>query len=167
VFILRIKIGKLVNFHGVRGEVKILSDSDFLEERFSAGNTVEVAGDVLTIESYRTHKNFHMLKFEGVSNMNDILHLKGADVFIEENNEDIVLDENEYHVSDIVGLTVINLDDNTELGKISEVMFTGANDVWVIEGEREYLIPYIEQVVKTVDIERGIVEITPLEGLLD
>lgn len=164
---MRIKIGKLVNFHGVRGEVKILSDSDFLEERFSAGNTVEVAGDVLTIESYRTHKNFHMLKFEGVSNMNDILHLKGADVFIEENNEDIVLDENEYHVSDIVGLTVINLDDNTELGKISEVMFTGANDVWVIEGEREYLIPYIEQVVKTVDIERGIVEITPLEGLLD
>ena len=164
---MRIKIGKLVNFHGVRGEVKILSDSDFLEERFAAGNTVEVAGDVLTIESYRTHKNFHMLKFEGVSNMNDILHLKGADVFIEENNEDIVLDENEYHVSDIVGLTVINLDDNTELGKISEVMFTGANDVWVIEGERDYLIPYIEQVVKTVDFERGIVEITPLEGLLD
>ena len=68
---------------------------------------------------------------------------------------------------DIIGLTVINLDDNTELGKISEVMFTGANDVWVIQGEREYLIPYIEQVVKVVDVERGIVEITPLEGLLD
>ena len=46
-------------------------------------------------------------------------------------------------------------------------MFTGANDVWVIEGEREYLIPYIEQVVKTVDLDRGLVEITPLEGLLD
>lgn len=164
---MRIKIGKLVNFHGVRGEVKVLSDSDFLEERFAAGNTVEIAGDVLTIESYRTHKNFHMLKFVGVSDMNDITHLKGKDVFIEENEADLILDENEYHVRDIVGLTVINLDDNTELGKISEVMFTGANDVWVIQGEREYLIPYIEQVVKVVDVERGIVEITPLEGLLD
>ncbi|CDZ99521.1 Ribosome maturation factor RimM [Jeotgalicoccus saudimassiliensis] len=164
---MRIKIGKLVNFHGVRGEVKILSNSDFLEDRFAAGNTVEIAGRTLTIDSYRTHKNFHMLKFEGVSNMNDILHLKGEDVFIEESDEDLDLDDNEYHVKDIVGLTVINLDDNTELGKISEVMFTGANDVWVIQGEREYLIPYIEQVVKTVDIERGIVEITPLEGLLD
>lgn len=164
---MRIKIGKLVNFHGVRGEVKLLSDSDFLDERFKAGNIVEIDGEALTIESYRTHKNFHMLKFEGVSNINDITHLKGKDVFIEENREALTLDENEYHVRDIVGLTVINLDDNTELGKISEVMFTGANDVWVIEGEREYLIPYIEQVVKTVDIERGIVEITPLEGLLD
>lgn len=164
---MRIKIGKLVNFHGVRGEVKLLSDSDFLEERFKAGNTVVISGEELTIESYRTHKNFHMLKFEGVSNINDITHLKGKDVFIEENGEELKLAENEYHVRDIVGLTVINLDDNTELGKISEVMFTGANDVWVIEGEREYLIPYIEQVVKTVDFERGIVEITPLEGLLD
>lgn len=99
--------------------------------------------------------------------MNDILHLKGKDVFIEESGEDLDLADNEYHVKDIIGLKVINLDDNTELGKISEVMFTGANDVWVIEGEKEYLIPYIEQVVKTVDIESGIVEITPLEGLLD
>lgn len=164
---MRIKIGKLVNFHGVRGEVKILSDSDFLDERFQAGKTVEIGGKVLTIASYRTHKNFHLLKFEVVSNMNDILDLKGKDVFIEENEEDLKLEENEYHVRDIVGLTVINLDDNTELGKISEVMFTGANDVWVIEGEREYLIPYIEQVVKTVDLDRGLVEITPLEGLLD
>lgn len=164
---MRIKIGKLVNFHGVRGEVKLLSDSDFLEERFKEGNAVVISGEELTIESYRTHKNFHMLKFEGVSNINDITHLKGKDVFIEENGEELKLAENEYHVRDIVGLTVINLDDNTELGKISEVMFTGANDVWVIEGEREYLIPYIEQVVKTVDFERGIVEITPLEGLLD
>lgn len=164
---MRIKIGQLVNFHGVKGEVKILSDSDFLTERFAAGKAVEIGGETFVIQSYRTHKNFHMLKFEGISNMNDITHIKGKDVFIEESGKALELDDNEYHVKDIVGLTVINLDDHTELGKISEVMFTGANDVWVIKGEREYLIPYIEQVVKTVDIERGIVEITPLEGLLD
>ena len=162
-----IKIGQLVNFHGVKGEVKILSNSDFLEERFAAGNELEIGGENFVIQSYRTHKNFHLLKFEEVSNMNDILHLKGKDVFIEESGEDLDLADNEYHIKDIIGLKVINLDDNTELGKISEVMFTGANDVWVIEGEKEYSIPYIEQVVKTVDIESGIVEITPLEGLLD
>lgn len=164
---MRIKIGKLVNFHGVRGEVRIMSDSDFLAERFVPGKTVEIDSETLTISSYRTHKNFHMLTFEGVNNMNDIAHLKGKDVYIEDDNGALELAENEYHVSDIVGLTVINLDDDSELGKISDVIFTGANDVWVIEGDREYLIPYIEDVVKTVDFERGIVEITPLEGLLD
>lgn len=164
---MSIKIGQLVNFHGVKGEVKILSDSDFAKERFSPGNTVDIAKETYKITAYRTHKNFHLLTFEGVSNMNDIIHLKGQDVFIEQDDTELDLDDNEYHVKDIVGLTVINLDDNTELGKITEVMFTGANDVWVIQGEREYLIPYIEQVVKTVDIKQGIVEITPLEGLLD
>lgn len=164
---MRIKIGKLVNFHGVRGEVKIISDSDFLKERFVAGKIVEINGEMLTITSYRTHKNFHMLKFEGVENMNDITHLKGKDVYIEDDAGALELAEHEYHVNDIIGLTVINLNDNSTLGKISDVIFTGANDVWVIEGDREYLIPYIEDVVKTVDFERGIVEITPLEGLLD
>lgn len=163
---MTIKIGKLVNFHGVKGEVKILSDSDFLEERFVSGATVLIKGQTFTIKSYRTHKNFHLLTFEGVSNMNDILDLKGEDVYIEE-DENLSLDEHEFHVKDIVGLTVINLDDNSELGKITDVIFTGANDVWVIEGDKEYLIPYIEQVVKTVDLDAGIVEITPLEGLLD
>lgn len=164
---MRIKIGKLVNFHGVRGEVKIMSDSDFLEERFVPGKTVEINGEMLTISSYRTHKKFHMLTFEDVNNMNDITHLKGKDVYIEDDEGVLELAEHEYHVNDIIGLTVINLNDDSELGKISDVIFTGANDVWVIEGNREYLIPYIEDVVKTVDFERGIVEITPLEGLLD
>lgn len=164
---MRIKIGKLVSFHGVRGEVKILSDSDFLEERFVPGKTVEVNGETLTISTYRTHKNFHMLTFEGVTNINDITHLQGKDVFIEDARDSLALGEHEFHVKDIIGLSVINLNDGSTLGKISEVIFTGANDVWVIEGNREYLIPYIEDVVKTVDFERGIVEITPLEGLFD
>lgn len=167
MYILSIKIGKLVNFHGVKGEVKIMSDSDFLEDRFISGETVEIKGETYTIKSYRKHKNFHLLTFEGVSNMNDILHLKGETVFIEENADDLTLDEYEFHVKDIIGLKVINLDDNQTLGTIKDVMFTGANDVWVIEGEKEYLIPYIEQVVQTVDLDQGIVEITPLEGLLD
>ena len=167
MFNLSIKIGKLVNFHGVKGEVKILSDSDFLKERFVPGVNVSIKGQSYTIKSYRTHKNFHLLTFEGVSNMNDILDLKGEDVFIDEDTDDLSLEEHEFHVKDIIGLTVINLDDNKELGKVTDVMFTGANDVWVIEGDKEYLIPYIEQVVKTVDLHAGIVEITPLEGLLD
>src|SRR5699024_9565284 len=166
-FNLSIKIGKLVNFHGVKGEVKILSDSDFLKERFVPGVNVSIKGQSYTIKSYRTHKNFHLLTFEGVSNMNAIFDLKGEDVFIDEGSDDLSLDEHEFHVKDIIGLTVINLEDNKELGKVTDVMFTGVNDVCVIEGDKEYLIPYIEPVVKTVDLHAGIVEITPLEGLLD
>src|SRR5699024_12600746 len=99
--------------------------------------------------------------------MNDILDLKGEDVFIDEGTDDLSLDEHEFHVKDIIGLTVINLDVNKELGKVTDVMFTGANDVWVIEGDKEYLIHYIKEVVKTVDLHAGIDEITQIEEQLD
>ncbi|MCK1975080.1 ribosome maturation factor RimM, partial [Bacillus safensis] len=85
-----------------------MSDSDFLENRFISGETVEIKGETYTIKSYRKHKNFHLLIFEGVSNMNDIQHLKGETVFIDENADDLTLDEHEFHVKDIIGLKVIN-----------------------------------------------------------
>lgn len=162
-----ITIGRLVNFHGVRGEVKVLSDSDFTEERFKPGNKVTVGGREFTIQNYRTHKNFHLLTFEGISNISEVEDLKDSDVLQDPESVELVLEEGEFHFSDIIGLTVFT-DEGESLGKVTDIFQTGANDVWVVgDGRKEYMIPYIEDVVETVDLEEGKIIITPIEGLLE
>ena len=70
-------------------------------------------------------------------------------MYQERDHEDIELDEHEYYYSDIIGCTVFD-DNNTPIGRVINIFETGANDVWVVKGDKEYLIPYIEDVVKTL-----------------
>ncbi|MGL6145564.1 MAG: ribosome maturation factor RimM, partial [Macrococcoides caseolyticum] len=79
-------------------------------------------------------------------------------------NEDNILDENEYFYSDIIGCTVF--DGEREIGIVNDIFETGANDVWVVQGDKEYLIPYIEDVVKSIDIDNKKIIIEAIEGLL-
>ena len=107
-----------------------------------------------------------MLKFEGINNINDIEYLKGATLLQERDHDEIELAEHEYFYSDIIGCTVFD-DEGTAIGRVTEIFETGANDVWVVKGNKEYLIPYIADVVKDVDVEGRSITITPMEGLLD
>jgi len=163
-----ITIGRLVGFHGVRGEVKVLSDSDFTAERFQPGQTVHIRNIDLTIERYRTHKNFHLLTFEGITNIKEVEGLKDEDVLQDAESVELTLEEGEFHFSEIIGLTVFT-DDNKQLGKVTDIFQTGANDVWAVrdENNKEYMIPYIEDVVTDIDLENGKITITPMEGLLE
>ncbi|GGI41761.1 ribosome maturation factor RimM [Mammaliicoccus stepanovicii] len=166
---MKVEVGKFVNTHGIKGEIRVLSDSDFTDERFQVGQQIIVKHkneeQSFTIASHRLHKNFHLLTFEGIHNINDIEYLKGSKLFQEEDNKSIELEENEFYYADIIGCTVYVNDE--QLGKVTEVMETGANDVWVVQGDKEYLIPYIEDVVKKVQIENKSIYIEPMEGLLD
>lgn len=162
-----ITIGRVVSFHGVHGEVKVVSDSDFTAERFAKGNEVTINDGTFIIDSYRMHKNFHLLKFHGIDNLDQAAHLKNADIIQDMNAVDIALEENEYHYQDIIGLKVKIQDSLETIGEVSEIFQTGANDVWVVQGDGEYFIPYIDEVVKTVDLEAGNVIITPMEGMLE
>lgn len=165
---MEMNVGKIVNTHGVKGEVKILTASDFAAERFKPGKVLMIPFKdervTLTIKSYRTHKNFHMIAFEGLNNINDVEKYKGLDVYQEIENEDIILEENEYFYSDIIGCTVF--DGEREIGIVNDIFETGANDVWVVQGDKEYLIPYIEDVVKSIDIDNKKIIIEAIEGLL-
>ncbi|WP_323702591.1 ribosome maturation factor RimM [Mammaliicoccus sp. Dog046] len=166
---MKVEIGKIVNTHGIKGEIKVLSESDFTDVRFQVGQSVTVQNKNeelnYTIASHRMHKNFHLLTFEGVNNINDIEHLKGSKLFQEQENESIELEENEFYYSDIIGCTVFIKED--ALGRVINIIETGANDVWVVKGDKEYLIPYIEDVVKQVDVDNKTIMIEPMEGLLD
>ncbi|MBI5974586.1 ribosome maturation factor RimM [Staphylococcus canis] len=165
---MKVEVGKIVNTHGIKGEVKVKSHSDFTDIRFQPGEVLEVEVNremlELVVTSHRLHKGLHMLKFEGYTNINDIEHLKGHLLYQERDHEEIELDEHEFYYSDIIGCTVFVADE--PIGRVVEIFETGANDVWVVKGEKEHLIPYIEDVVKTVDIEHRRIDITPMEGLL-
>ncbi|EKU50449.1 ribosome maturation factor RimM [Staphylococcus massiliensis] len=167
---MKVEVGTIVNTHGIKGEVKVKSNSDFTDTRFQPGETlmVDYKGDMLTftVKSYRMHKGFHMLTFEGITNINEIEYLKGSVLLQERDHEDIELGEHEYYYSDIIGCTVFDEAD-TPIGRVTEIFETGANDVWVIKGDKEYMIPYIEEVVREVDVEGKKVIIRPMEGLFD
>lgn len=165
------EVGKVVNTHGIKGEVKVLRISDF-EERFEVGETLFLVMESdqfveLVIDAHRVHKGFDLIRFKGLENINDVEHFKGAILKItEEQLTD--LEEDEFYYHEIIGCDVY-LKSGEKLGNIKEILSPGANDVWVVQQERgkDVLIPYIEDVVKQVDIPDKKVVIEPMEGLLD
>ncbi|MCH4008055.1 ribosome maturation factor RimM [Companilactobacillus sp.] len=165
------RVGKIVNTHGIKGEVRVVSITDFPKERFKPGSKLIIktqsGQQEFTVESSRAHKNFILLKFKGYDNINDVEQFKNDQLFT---TDEITpkLAEGEFLYSQIVGLTVI--DPNLgEIGKITEIMELGPNDVWVVKGPKydEVLVPYIEDVVKKIDLENKQVTVDIPDGLID
>jgi 16S rRNA processing protein RimM len=166
-----LNVGKIVNTHGIRGEVRVISRTDFPDERYKIGNTLYVeksANDLIPvkIETHRKHKQFDLLTFEKYQNINDVEPFKGLLLKVPK-DQAVSLDEGEFFYHDIIGCSVFTVE-GEELGKVKEILSPGANDVWVVKRKgfgADILIPYIPSVVKTVDIENKKINIEPLEGL--
>ena len=166
------QIGKIVNTHGIKGEVRVQVTTDFPEKRFAPHEKVYAFKDgkmvkELTIKTHRKHKNFDLLSFEGLPDINLVESLKGDDLKISEEQQD-QLENEEYYYHQIVGLKVFDLDNN-EIGVIKEILQPGANDVWVVERQEksDLLLPAIQDVIKDIQVENGKVIIDMLEGLDD
>ncbi|AOZ94197.1 ribosome maturation factor RimM [Paenibacillus crassostreae] len=167
-------VGKLVNTHGIKGEIKVLPITDFPEERFAKGKRLLLIPEGgkpsfwITIDSARYHKNMYILKLEGYSNINEVEKYKGS--MLKVSKDDLIeLPENEYYYHDIIGCSVIT-DENEDkpLGVITEIISPGANDVWVVKptSGADILIPVIDDVVLDVDVNNKKVKIHLMEGLL-
>ncbi|WP_048602519.1 ribosome maturation factor RimM [Rubeoparvulum massiliense] len=168
-----LRVGTIVNTHGIRGEVRVLSITDFPEERYGAGNLLYLTHPQtkqeleLTVESQRTHKQFQLLKFHGLDRIEDVEGFKGCPLYAKELLHN-ALEDGEFYFSDIIGCRV-ELEDGTIIGTVKSILQPGANDVWVVEevgSRREILIPYIDPVVKQVNVEEKRILIVPMEGLL-
>ncbi|MBF8418602.1 ribosome maturation factor RimM [Heyndrickxia coagulans] len=165
-------VGKIVNTHGIRGEVRVISKTDFKAERYKPGNTLYLflpgcnEPVALTIESHRVHKQFDLLKFEGFDSIGEAEKWKGGMLKVSEEqlNE---LGENEFYFHEIIGCEVVTTA-GEKVGTVKEILTPGANDVWVVKTaqQKEALIPYIEDVVKKVDKKEKRIVIEPMEGLL-
>lgn len=169
---MRLKVGKIVNTHSLKGEVKVISSTDFEEERFKKGSKLLITrGNQLirevVVQSYRNHKNFLLVKFEGIDSVEEAEKLKNLQIKID-SDEVGELEENEFYFHQIIGCEVFDENDRN-LGEIIDILTPGANDVWVIKGEegKEILIPYIEDVVKKIDITNKKVNIEVMEGLIN
>ncbi len=165
-------VGKIVNTHGIKGEVRVISSTDFPEERFAKGNPLylfqkdEKESVEVIVSSHRVHKNFNLLTFEGYHNVNEVDKFKGSTLKVPEEQQG-KLDDGEFYYHEIIGCSVITTEGEL-IGKVKEIISTGANDVWVIQrhGEKDVLIPYIEQVVKDINIDQKEITIQVMEGLL-
>ncbi len=164
-----LEIGKIVAPHGIRGHVKVqpwCDDAEMLTEfdtlYFDSGKTP------VTITSAGLHKNVVLIKIEGIDDMNAAQNLRNKILYVD--REELVLDERTYFIQDLVGMQVVDADENEKVyGKLTDVLQTGANDVYEIltpENKKVY-IPAIKDVVIETDLEKDIMFIRPLKGLFE
>lgn len=163
----RLEVGKIVNTHGLRGEVKILPWTDYPEVFEDIKEIYLPDGRKLNIKSVKYQKNNIIVKLDGINFIDEAEKLKGM-VITAERDQLAELEEGTYYVADLIGLEVIT-DEGELIGKISDVLRTGANDVYEVkrEGGKNLLLPVIDSVVKNVDIEDGKVLVHLMEGLAD
>lgn len=165
-------VGRVLGAHGLLGEVKVESHSDF-DSRFTPGQQLFI-GEKLAqteIETSRPHKGIFLIRFTDVSDRFKAEDLYSEWLYIPEEKA-MELDEDTYWVHDIVGLTV-QTEDLRRLGKVADVLFTGANEVYIVRPEpgvnrdRDLLIPALADVVRAVDVEAGILTVRLQPGLLE
>lgn len=162
-------VGKIVNTHGIRGEVRVVPITDFVDDRFQNGKQlfIEKNHDYIpvTVEKARPHKGMELVKFERLDNINDVQTFRDCYLSVTEEQQSD-LEDGEYYYHQIIGLDVVT-DDGRELGKIKEIMSPGANDVWVVErsGKQDLLLPVIKDVIKDVDLDKHLVTVELMEGL--
>ena len=165
-----LQVGIITSTHGVRGEVKVYPTTDD-PRRFR--RLKEVVLDTgreklnLEIEGVKFFKQFVILKFKGLDNINDIEKYRQKSLYVTRKNA-VRLQRDEYFIADLIGLKVQD-EDGTELGTVKDVIETGANDVYVIESleGKEYLFPAIPQCILDVNLESQMVTVHILDGLLD
>ncbi len=157
-------IGKIVNTHGIKGELKILSDFDKKELVFKSEFYIYIGKSKIKekINTYRRHKNFDMITLENYNNINEVLKYKGKEVYVKRG--DLNLKEGEYILSDLLlGKIIYN---DKVIGKVSEIVLAKLNILLKIKGEKEFFIPYNKEFIKKVDIRKQEIIVENIEGLI-
>ena len=158
-----IKIGKIVNTHGIKGELRLLSKFPYKDKVFINNMKIYIdKKDIEIINTYRKHKNFDMITLKGYSNINEVLKYKGKYAYVD--NNDIVLDNNKYLDEDLIGLNVI-YEDNDK-GIITDIERYDKTVLFNIKGnDKEYLIPYNDNLIDKIDINDKKIYIKDIKGL--
>lgn len=161
-----LECGKIINTHGIKGAMKVESwcDSPYvlaeLERVFLEKNGSFKEYEVIDSSVF---KRFVILELDGILTIEEAEKLKNRVIYLA--REDLELEEGEIFIADLIGLPVIDVDSGVEYGKISDVMNTGASDIYVINTPNgEAMMPAVKEFVKEIDLEKGIF-IKPIEGM--
>ena len=165
-----LQVGVISSTHGIRGEVKVFPTTDDPDRFRKLKQVILDTGreqKSLEIEGVKFFKQFVILKFKGIDNINDIEMYKQRELWIpREEGQD--LEEDEYYIADLIGMKVYT-EDESYLGVLKDVLATGANDVYEVKMEngKDVLIPAIGQCILNVDVEHETMQVHLLEGLLE
>lgn len=165
-----LQVGVITSTHGVRGEVKVFPTTDDATRFRKLKNVILDTGKEkldLEIAGVKFFKNMVILKFKGIDNINDVEKYRKMSLFVTRENA-VKLKKDEYFIADLIGLKV-QTDEGEALGEVTDVLQTGANDVYEIRTEdgETILLPAIKDCVKEVDIEGGSMLVHLLPGLRD
>lgn len=166
----QLQAGVITSTHGIRGEVKVFpttDDAQYFRELKKVYLDTGKEQIPLEIEHVKFFKQFAILKFKGIDNINDIEKYKGKSLMIDREDAS-PLGEDEYYIGDMIGMDVYTDDPAEHFGVLRDVLETGANDVYIIDSERhgEVLVPAIRQCILRVDTEKNEMHIHLMEGLL-
>lgn len=147
-----IYVGKIVNTHGIKGEVRLLSNFEEKNLIFKPDFKIYIGDnhEEQTISTYRRHKEFDMLTFKGIEDINLVLKYKGKKVYI--NKEDLNLKEDEYILEDLIGMKIIC--NNEEIGIVSDIYDNKAGKLLYVSFAKNYYIPYNNYYIKQVDVQK-------------
>lgn len=164
-----LQVGVISSTHGVRGEVKVFPTTDDVKRFKKLKKVILDTGKEqlpLEIEGVNFFKQFVILKFRGIDNINDIEKYKGKSLLVDREHA-VKLKKDEYFIADMIGMDVFT-EEGELFGALKDVMETGANDVYIIEmtDGKEVLVPAIKQCILDVDIENRKMVIHLLEGLV-
>lgn len=154
-----INIGKIVNTHGLKGEIRIISDFKYKKDVFKTDNVVYINNEKHIIKSYRFHKIYDMIILENINTIESAEELKGLNIFID--RLDYKFDG--YLNEDLIGLEVYDKD--IFKGKVIDIVKTVTNDLLVIEGNKKHMVPNIPTFIKEVDLENNKIYIEYIRGL--
>ena len=157
-----IEAGRIVNTHGVRGEVKIEVWLDSPQFFKSFKRLVLETGEEKKILSAKTQKGFVIAALEGVGDVNAAMALKGKTVSVY--RADAALPHGAFFLQDIIGAKVVDEDGN-EIGTLTDVMETPASNIYVVQGETEHLIPAVPEFIKKTDADAGVITVHLIEGM--
>ncbi len=159
-------IGKIVNTHGLKGEVRILSDFKYKDRVFIPNMKVYIGKQKQeeVIKSYRHHKIFEMITLNNYNDIDEVLKFKGDYIFI--NKDDLVLKDNEYLDEDIINLDVY-VDDKL-IGKVKKIEKYSTNEILRVKNnEKDYLIPYNFDIILNVDLKNKRLDVKNIKGLIE
>ncbi|MDO5096759.1 MAG: ribosome maturation factor RimM [Peptostreptococcaceae bacterium] len=161
------RVGRIVNTHGLKGDVKIYSYTDYPERFEEIDYVYDDDGKKYMLERVKYHKSMPIIKLQTVDSIDDAEKMRGATLYIDEENLR-ELEEDEYMISDLVGLQAFT-ESGSLLGEVVNVLQYTANDIYVIHSSdgKEYLVPALKEFVPVIDIENKKMIINEIKGLLD
>lgn len=162
-----IVVGKIVNTHGIKGDIKVYPYTDDIE-RFSDLENIYIGKEKLSIEieNVKYHKGMVLLKLKGFDNINEVLHFKDEIIFIDEKDK-VKLPKDNYFIYELIDCKVFDVDGNP-LGYIKDVLQNSSNDVYIVKDkDKEYLIPAVKKFIKEVNVLEKKIIIDPIEGMIE